>query len=41
MGGMVLETNMVEIINAIDGQTKIEKTEGSLLVQARRTSSTR
>eukprot|EP01136_Pigoraptor_vietnamica_P025427 Opistho-1_new@79449 len=34
MGGMVLETNMAEILSAIDQQNKIEKTEGNIFAAA-------
>ncbi|KJE92829.1 AP-3 complex subunit sigma-1 [Capsaspora owczarzaki ATCC 30864] len=41
MGGMVLETNMTEILGAIDSQSKLEKQEAGLMVQARRATTTR
>ena len=41
MGGMVLETNMVEILGAIDSQSKLEKQEAGFIMKRRPPRSTR
>ena len=41
MGGMVLETNMTEILSRIEEQNKLEKSEVRILFSTTRTSGSR